>query len=859
MRGQVVLFVLCGLSWSILIAQEPPGPLPADSNWQHFGYALDWAEVYWHGTTDGKRLYFGGAYFQVGGQPGEIFSWDTERQQLQVLSRRGGRYSLLMWAEDTLYAFSSMVDGIPTQGFALWDGQRWHIPPMGPNGVVSFAVRCGDTLYAAGGFTAITGPDTTIPVRGFAKYHLRTRQWSVWGSGKGLAAWRYYGLTGLRGLAVDTVRKRIAVVGLFDTIDGTAAMGIAVYDIQQGRWEGIRGPSELLYGYAVMACEWLGDTLLVGGILTTFAGKPVCGLVGYDLRMRQWVELPCLPGTEPGRVCPVLLMGKVDGKPYVHYYLYSPQGVMRGSVALWEGGRWRELFPEGCTQSVALLVAGMERVGGTVYAAGFIPLPSGAVAQIARWDSSSNTWQEIPELRAEGGYAYPDAHSWRILVRSLLKRGDTLIVGGLFRTAGQRFASGVALYDIRRRLWHPLGSCPEIELPGVTREDTLPGRTLDGGVYTMLLVRDDLYVGGRFVQAGGKRTYGLARYNFREGRWYPMGITDPEARVYALAQLGDSLYVAGFFQQVDTIRVGSVAIWDLQRQRWYPVEDGGIRGVAGMRTITGMVAFQGKIYISGDFRSAGGQEGVDKFAVWDGQRWRKALGDSAPGVIVDGLTVTPWGMVFAVPGEIRVGEQLLRGVVLYDGESFRVVTPRTTNRWAIAADTATGTLVSGGAGQLSRIFLDGRPEVVLGSGVQHFAREYDWQPGRIYALLCDADGCWVGGAFLYAGRRLSQALAYWRRESTGVVERSEGKIAGRIYPVPALEEVVLEYELQHGGEAVLELLDGLGRVVERRLLGWRAAGQQRERLGLAGLASGVYYWRLRAGTELATGTLVVVR
>ncbi|GBD06852.1 hypothetical protein HRbin21_00659 [bacterium HR21] len=219
-------------------------------------------------------------------------------------------------------------------------------------------------------------------------------------------------------------------------------------------------------------------------------------------------------------------------------------------------------------------------------------------------------------------------------------------------------------------------------------------------------------------------------------------------------------------------------------------------------------------------------------------------------------------MVFAVPGEVRVGEQLLRGVVLYDGERFRVVTPIATERWAIAADTVTRTLVSGGAGQLRRIFLDGQPEVevVLGSGVQLSVREDGWGSGKIFAVLCDEGGCWVGGAFLYARRRLSQALAYWRREPVGIGQGWEGSSrSSRVYPVPAVGEAVLEYELQRGGEAVLELLDGLGRLVQRRQLGWRGAGQQRERLGLAGLASGVYHWRLRAGAEVVTGVLVVVR
>jgi hypothetical protein len=160
---------------------------------------------------------------------------------------------------------------------------------------------------------------------------------------------------------------------------------------------------------------------------------------------------------------------------------------------------------------------------------------------------------------------------------------------------------------------------------------------------------------------------------------------------------------------------------------------------------------------------------------------------------------------------------------------------------------------------IGKLDLQGDSIAWLGSGIQGVALATLWSTARANVLLPERERLWVGGRMVNAGRRYSQGLAYWKRQPVGVeLERSLVR-TGRSYPVPAHEAVWVEYELELGGEAVLEVVDGLGRVVSHRVLGWRGAGQHRERVELAGMAAGVYRWCIRAGQEQRVGWMVLVR
>ncbi len=84
-------------------------------------------------------------------------------------------------------------------------------------------------------------------------------------------------------------------------------------------------------------------------------------------------------------------------------------------------------------------------------------------------------------------------------------------------------------------------------------------------------------------------------------------------------------------------------------------------------------------------------------------------------------------------------------------------------------------------------------------------------------------------------------------EAAGVVTRNRGGV------------VDLHFRLPEGADTRLTVFDIQGRVVERVVDGYLAAGEQSMTWSGAGLPSGVYFYRLEAGPVRATGKLILTR
>ena len=82
---------------------------------------------------------------------------------------------------------------------------------------------------------------------------------------------------------------------------------------------------------------------------------------------------------------------------------------------------------------------------------------------------------------------------------------------------------------------------------------------------------------------------------------------------------------------------------------------------------------------------------------------------------------------------------------------------------------------------------------------------------------------------------------------------------GQNYPNPFNMETVIEYRLGQAGFAVLRVYDMLGREVAALVEGKQAAGIHRMVFSGAGLANGVYLYRLEAGNFSSTRKLVLLR
>jgi hypothetical protein len=159
----------------------------------------------------------------------------------------------------------------------------------------------------------------------------------------------------------------------------------------------------------------------------------------------------------------------------------------------------------------------------------------------------------------------------------------------------------------------------------------LPG--LNGPVYAIAVSGSDVYVGGRFTNAGGVNgANNLARWD--GSQWHAVGganaITDT---VYAIAISGSNVYVGGVFENAGGISsADGIARWD--GSQWHALGSGIPYGIVYAIAISGS-----NIYVGGAFSEAGGVNGADNIARWDGSQWHAVGGTNAIKGFVNALAI----------------------------------------------------------------------------------------------------------------------------------------------------------------------------------------------------------------------------
>ena len=135
-------------------------------------------------------------------------------------------------------------------------------------------------------------------------------------------------------------------------------------------------------------------------------------------------------------------------------------------------------------------------------------------------------------------------------VRALALQGNTLYVGGGFTSAGGNTAHYIAQWDTSGQTWSPLTSNGK---EGVT-----------GWVYALAITGTKVYAGGLFTRVGwpdGPITDYFAVWNTGTITWTTVnpGLKND---VHAVAVHGTDVYVGGRFYQAGSSNFDGLARWD---------------------------------------------------------------------------------------------------------------------------------------------------------------------------------------------------------------------------------------------------------------------------------------------------------
>lgn len=281
-------------------------------------------------------------------------------------------------------------------------------------------------------------------------------------------------------------------------------------------------------------------------------------------------------------------------------------------------------------------------------------------------------------------------------------------------------------------------------------------------VKAIAVIGKDLYVGGRFEEAGGVHAEGIAKWD--GSRWSDLngGVNDCHAyacypTVNSLAVQGTDLIAGGNFVHIGGVETNKVARWD--GRQWSPLGGGVVICQDGdCVTVESVAVGANNIYAIGifdtDLVGAVNAPGVTQ---WDGQGWA-TLGGGVVGEIANLNAVAASGKDAYIGGHFQnAGGASVNNIARWDGSAWQPLGSGANDRvYAVAVHGkdvyAGGDFTQIGGVQANHIAKwDGEKWSAIGSGVD----------GRVYAIAFRDNEIFVGGKFTKAGGKPAINFARW--------------------------------------------------------------------------------------------------
>jgi hypothetical protein len=596
--------------------------------------------------------------------------------------------------------------------------------------------------------------------------------------------------------------------GVFEALDGTT--GAQVWT------QPVTGSGPTVYALALD-----GPTLYVGGRFTGLSGQPrnrIGAVVAATGVATAW---------DPNSNGNVMALALSGSTVYAGGGFTSIGGQPRSRIAALDAttGAASSWDP-----NASAIIYALAADGSAVYAGGaFTAIGGQSRERLAALDATSGaatSWDPKPTND----------------VRALAQGGSTVYAGGIFALMGN--------WIVRRNL---------MALDAATGRATDWNPDVDGSVGALVLDGSTLYVGGGFTTIGGQARSNLAALDITTATptaWNPIATG---GGVYTLVKSGSTIYAGGDFTAVGgqvRNRIAAVDAATGAATAWNPNANNSVPHLA----VVGNT-----VYAEGLFTNIGGQP----------RNWLAAL-DAATGA------ATTWN---ANPsGDVLYLQTMIADEsAVYAGGRFQNIggLPR-DNIAALDPATASATAWDPGSDyDVDAIAIDGSTIYVGGnfptiSGqLRYGLAALDattggataWNPNptnddaTIGTIVVSGGTVYVGGSFDNIGNRPQFGFAAItqgtvdvpRRPVTSTLELAQNR------PNPARSGTLIDFTLPQTAPVRLAVFDLLGRRVASLLEGeMRPAGSNRVRFQPAGLAGGLYLYRLEALGRTVTRKMIVV-
>ncbi len=528
---------------------------------------------------------------------------------------------------------------------------------------------------------------------------------------------------------------------------------------------------------------FVGDTVYVAGNFTSIGGQPRLSLAALDA-----VSGDALPWTPP------VVGPRFEGFP-----------------------------PRMCTA--------MAVVGPTLYVSGYFET----------MDGESRPY--MAAVRRDTGQLLPWNPKPNSVVEALVARGDVLIAGGYFNTAGDwRHRAGLAAIDLHTGKLKPWNPNPNGAI-----------------VSSVVAYQDRVFVSGDFTVIGGNPgpRHFLAALDTLNGELLPWALDTNELAEKMFIHDG-ALYLAGWFTSIGgepRSRLAAVDPLTGDVLPWAPVVNEAVLATATR---------DHALYIGGLFTAVNGSPRRGAAAIdldtGDAMPWNPSLDNP----LVESMCMAN-DRVFLGGGFSYIGGEPRGSIAAVDAISGGVLPwhPETA-KWDLASPRvqalamAGGKLVAGGTFAV----MGGAPRLCLAAVDTSTGLADEWIPdpdGRVWSLLSDGPDLYVGGGFTRLGGEPSSGLSLLR--ASAQVARRHSLVSLRpSLPNPATSTALLRFDLPAAATVTLSVYDLQGRIVAVPIRGEPLeSGAHGRPLDVHRWASGIYFCRLDAGGRTAVRKLVIAR
>ena len=561
--------------------------------------------------TVGVEIYVGGDFTTVGDlSASRIAKYNTITKTWSSLSGRGvdDRVTTMALVGENLYiggSFLNIVGGTTTSALrvaryniatGMWSALG--VAGSGMDGTVWNMLADASNLYISGEFTAVTSGGASSTMGAITKFDTAGDTFSKLGSGSG---------NGANGkiLAMVKYGSTLYVGGDSTTLNLGGAVGTEVtvtgmgcYDLGSATWNVMPGGGTSGTNGTVNSMVMIGDTLYFGGVFTLINGSINNYRLGrLNLTTGTWSKLPSgggsgVYGGVSGPVSSLVAMGTnlvIAGQFSTSNFRGAPQVMTRG-VSKYDTltGSYEALTDPLGDQGVTLSIDGraLARMGEDLYIGGLFTETGDSKASLRIGRYTFNLPPEVSSIvRGEDSVGSVDftvtfsesvtgvtASNFTVVTTGAVSGASVTSVTGGGRVWTVRVATGSGAGTLGLNMTNGTGITDSgggslTGLPFTGELFTLTGLATstsyntwsgsfasgpNGTVLSILVVGDEVYVGGSFTAVGSLAASRIARFNTTTGEWSALGEVGDgvDGDVYAMAMVDGDLYVGGSFQNI---------------------------------------------------------------------------------------------------------------------------------------------------------------------------------------------------------------------------------------------------------------------------------------------------------------------